>query len=55
MEEPLIQDELNPFPWGDLFCGECYATHMSVRLNTGNTLEEVTMRETAALPAGLPA
>jgi hypothetical protein len=44
MEEPLTQDDLNPFPWGDLFCGECYAVHMSVRLNTGNMYEEPTVR-----------
>ena len=44
MEEPLIKDELNPYPWGDLFCGECYAIHTSVRLNTGNTFEEVSVR-----------
>ena len=43
MEEPLTQDDLNPFPWADLFCSQCYAIHTTVRLNTGNTLEEVTV------------
>jgi hypothetical protein len=39
MEEPLTQDDQNPFSWGDVFCGECYSIHMAVRLNPGNTFD----------------
>ena len=44
MEEPLRQDELNPFLGGSVFCGKCYAIHTSVHLNQGNTYETPTVK-----------